>query len=249
MATTSRNSINVLTINTKDSQLLRDLYAYDFLEIAIQENIVWVKNIPEGLIKTATIQRIPSQSMYTAKEGLLYPYGKQIPIGDVPDLNWQAIQKKLVVLLPSINPNYFGVQASVPVQLVPSSAAEKKGLFLLVNLADLKAYLKTVAAWRLDSLSWTVIGNYHALIKGTPMVAIQGKPYWKRGQHILPLGWDLEWPLLSTATAKRLDPAKRHWIFWQKNSQYNLIPKAHFKPLSRSSFHFTQEQLSSSNPS
>lgn len=248
MATTSGNSINILTINVKDSPLLRDLYVYDFLEIEMQENIVWVKNIPNGLIKTATIQRIPSQVMYRAKEGLLYPYGKQIPIGDLPDLAWQAIQNKLMVLLPSINPNFFGVQASVPVQLMPSSAF-KKGLFLLVNLADLEVYLKTAAAWRLDSLSWTVIGNYHALIKGTPMVPVQGKPYWKRGQHLLPLGWDLEWPILSAAAAKRLDPSKRHWIFWQKNSQYNLIPKTHFKSLSRSSFHFTLEQLSSSNPS
>jgi hypothetical protein len=248
MATTSGNSVNILTINTKDSHLLTELYVYDFLEIANQENIVWVKNIPEGLIKTAIIQRIPSQCMYSTNEGLLYPYGKQIPIGDLPDLAWQAIQQKLTVMLPSINPNYFGVEASVVVKLMPSKAAEK-GLFLLVTLADLEAYLKTVAAWRLDSLSWTVIGHYHALIKGIPMLPLQGKPYWKRGQHILPLGWDLEWPVLSTATAKRLDPSKQHWIFWQKNSQYNLIPKAHFKPLSRSSFYFTQEKLSSSNPS
>jgi len=143
MATTSGDSINILTINTKDSQLLTDLYEYDFLEIAIQENIVWVKNIPEGLIKTAIIQRIPSQSMYSTKEGLLYPYGKQIPVGDLPELNWQAIQEKLTVMLPSINPNYFGVQASVAVQLVPSMVAQK-GVFLLVNLANLEAYLKTV---------------------------------------------------------------------------------------------------------
>lgn len=247
MATTSGNGINILTIHVKDSQLLTDLYEYDFLEIAIQENIVWVKNIPDGLIRTAVIQRIPSQSMYSTKDGLLYPYGKQIPVGDLPDLAWQAIQKKLTVVLPTINPNYFGVKARIAVKLMPSMVS-KKGLFLLVNLVDLETYLKTAAAWRLDALNWTVIGHYHALIKGTPMIPIQGKPYWKSGQHILPLGWDLEWPVLSTATAKCLDPTKQHWIFWQKNNQYNLIPKTHFKPLSRSSFYFTQEKQSSSNP-
>ncbi|MGH1339170.1 MAG: hypothetical protein ACRBFS_23840 [Aureispira sp.] len=246
METASRNRINILVINKKDSHLLVDFYDQYFLEIAMQENLVWVKNIPDELILTAAIQRIPSQRIYATEQGLLYPIGKLMPVGSLPDLFWQPIQKGLVVELPPINPNYFGVDAHIPIKLV-SRATPENALFLLVNLADLGSYLKTAAAWRMESLQWTIIGQYHALLKGTPMATLRGTPYWRRGTHILPLGLDLEWSILAQATARHLDPDEQHWIFWQKNGQYGLVPKINFKALSRSSFSYTKEHLSSSN--
>lgn len=248
METTVSNRINLLVINKEDSHLLASLYLNDFLEIASQENLVWVKNIPDELILTAEIQRIPSQRIYATEKGLLYPLGKRMPLGTLPDLYWQPIQKGLMVELPAINPNYFGAEANIPLRLAPRATPEK-AFFLLVNLADLDLYLKTAAAWRLAALKWTVIGQYHALLQGVPMATLRGTPYWKRGRHILPLGLDLEWPILAKSIARHLDSKEKHWIFWQKNGHYGLLPKMHFKPLSRSSFSYTQERLSTPNPS
>lgn len=242
MATAPSNYINILKINQKDQAHLANLFPYAFLELATQENFVWVKNIPEELILTATIQSIPSQIVYATAENLLYPLGKLMPVGALPPLNWVPIQQAITVELPAINPNYFGLQAALAVHLVTSNVPEK-ALFLLVNSSDLKDYLATAAAWRLQALEWTVIGQYHALVKGEPMASLQGKAYWRRGQHILPLGLDLEWPIAAKAIAQALAPEGKHWIFWQKNGQCSLIPKQHFKPLSRSSFHYTKALL------
>ncbi len=248
MATATGDRINILVINQEDSKLLAAIHRYDFLKIARQENLVWVKNISEKLLLTAAIQRIPSQRIYATAEGLLYPYGKLIPIGNLPDLTWLPLQQGLPVELPPINPNYFGMEEEIPLALVPRATPET-ALFLLVNLVDLERYLATAAAWRLAALQWMVIGNYHALLKGKPMAPLLGTPYWRRGAHILPLGLDLEWPMLAQATHQHLDPAQNHWIFWQKNSHYGLLPKNHFKPLSRSSFYYTQALLKASNSS
>lgn len=247
MAAVARDRINILVINREDSSLLVELYAHYNLKIAFLENLVWVKNIPDELISSATIQRIPSQRMYATAEGLLYPYGKLIPVGDLPDLTWQPIQQGLTVVLPAINPNYFGVQEQVPLQLVTRTTPEE-ALFLLVNLVDLKHFLETAAAWRIAALKWTLVGNYHALLQGQPLATLSGQPYWRRGQHILPLGLDLEWPILHKAIAQHLAPKAQHWILWQKNGQYGLLPKIHFKPLSRSGFYYTKSLLQSSNP-
>ncbi len=222
------------------------VYPYESLEVARQENLVWVKNIPDEIIYTATIQRIPSQRIFSTAEGLLYAYGKLMPLGDLPNLAWLPLQEGLRVELPAINPNFFGVQERVSLQLVPRSSPAK-AVLILVSLADLEQYLKAAAAWRLEALDWTVIGNYHALLKGTPMATVTGKPYWQRGQHILPLGLDLQWPILAKASAKHLDPTGQHWIFWQKNGQYGLLPKTNFKPLRRSSFYRTKTLLNSSS--
>lgn len=244
MATTFKNRINLLVINKEDSSLLAAIYPYAFLEIATQENLVWVKNIPDELILTAAIQRIPSQRIFATENNLLYLYNKLMPVGKLPSLSWLPIQEGLTLNLPSINPNYFGIGSKINLQLV-ARATPEKALFLLANLADLQTYLETAAAWRLNVLDWTIIGQYHALIKGEPMATIRGTSYWRREQHILPLGLDLEWPILSKSIAQYLDTEGKHWIFWQKNGHYSLVPKLHFKPLTRSSFYYTQDFLSS----
>lgn len=242
MATAFSNRINILRINQKDKEHLTKLFPYTFLQIATQENFVWVKNIPEELILSAIIQSIPSQSIYASAGGVLYSVGKLMPVGKLPVLTWLPIQEAIGIELPVINPNFFGIEASLELNLVPAAQAEK-ALFLLVNLSDLKNYLATAAAWRLEPLQWTIIGQYHALLKGEPMASLPGKAYWRRGQHILPLGLDLEWPIAAKAIAQSLSPTGQDWIFWQKNGQCSLLPKAHFKLLSRSSFHYTKALL------
>jgi len=95
--------------------------------------------------------------------------------------------------------------------------------------------MQTAPAVRLEPLSW-VIADDQALVLGRPLLPLPGKSYWRRGNHLLPAGLDMEWTVLAETLDRQLNPDGNCWLLWDEDGSYLSVPGLGCRPLSISSF-------------
>lgn len=241
-ADTSDHIIYYLSIEDKYRGLLGEVRAWENLKIATEGSLVWVMGFSLTQVESVIVQSIPYKQIYYAQDNKLFPYNSMLPDRDVPALLWTPIQRGIPIKLPDFNHNYFGVDELLQIKLVPSKV-EQQPYGLLCELSALGEYIKQAPAIRLASLVWVRVEDKQALILGTPFLPIEGTAFWKLGQHLLPLGYEFEEPLLQQVLTELLDETAQNWMLWDVHHSFSEVKRACFQKLSISSY-----RLSISNP-
>ncbi len=237
METDTGNSLNYwMAIPLQHQAQLYSIRHWDQLQMATEDDQIWVTGFEKSDLKSALLQAIPYKKLYRQEQEVLFPLESKLPERRMPKLHWQPIAKVLPVELPDGNFNYFGLKDRLVLQLSRSDQ-ERPPFGMLVSLQALKAYVEGAAALRLEALRWVILKKHLAFLIGQPLLPIQGFSYWQQGQFLLPTGFDFELPLLAEALAAKLNLAQGgDWIFFNKDASFIRIPANHVQPLSRSSF-------------
>jgi hypothetical protein len=225
----------ILRIGQEHRDLLSQVRHWDKLKIALHEGSYWIKELTARQVASPEIKSIPYKQIFYLKGNKLFPEGSRLPVQRMPlSLLWAPIDRGLPVKLPMPNHNFFGLKETVGISIVPS-AKEEQAVALMVTAADLRMYMETAPAVRLQPLSWVIIGKDKAMIFGSPLLPMQGQAFWKKGSFLFPAGFDLEFPVLSAQLENKMDP-QGDLIVWEKDSTCFRVEKAAIKKLSIASF-------------
>lgn len=216
-----------------------ELYAirhWPQLKLAADESDIWVSGFSQAEIKSTSLQAIPYKSLYRLEDNLLFPWQSKLPWRKQPALLWQPIARALPVDLPDGNFNYFGTEERLQLGLKPSDQ-EQPPFGVLLSIKALGAYVEGAPALRLAPLQWVILKQHLAFVVGAPLLPIPGFSYWRKGQFLLPTGYDFDLPLLGEALSDKLELSKsRDWIFFNRDASFIRIAAGDVQPLSRSSF-------------
>jgi hypothetical protein len=237
----SNDVIYFLEIGRLHLDYLGPVRHWSQLRIAAAEDAYWVMGLTAEQLESTGIRSIPLKKLYYMRDDqpqLLFPIGGAVPGKRLPsDLQWTPLEKAMPLEYPSYNHNYFGLSDKLAVRLVASSN-EEETVAMLVSARLLGDYIQTAPAVRLGPLSWVIVDD-QALVLGRPLLPLPGKSYWRRGNHLLPSGLDLELPVLAETLDRELNPDGSSWLMWDENNEYLLIQKMACRPLSISSFRLT----------
>ncbi|WP_431215286.1 hypothetical protein ACQ86N_11580 [Puia sp. P3] len=215
------------------------------LRTAAAEDAYWVRGLTAEQLESTEIRSIPLKKIYYMRDDqsqLLFPIGAAVPVKRLPSgLLWTPLEKAMPLEYPSYNHNYFGLSEKLPVRLAASSN-EEDPVAMLVSARLLGGYIKTAPAVRLEPLSWVIVDD-QALLLGNPLLPLPGKSYWRRGNHLLPAGLDLEWPLLAETLDRQMNPQGDCWLVWEEHGGYLEVKKESFRPLSISSFRLSESDI------
>ena len=205
------------------------------LKMAIEGNLIWIRNLTRADIESAEVLKIPSIKRYYLQGTQLIPFGKKLPALIEPNLLWSPIQRALKVSLPKENFNYFGINQTYQLSLVPSEEVMPVNA-TIVDLQILDKYIQSALNFRLKNLKWTVLPNEKALILGTPILPIQGQDLYQTACFLLPAGWKLKYNNMVSVYKKALGDSKEYWYVIDEQSTIQKLRKADFNKLSKGSF-------------
>jgi len=238
---TSGSITYFLSLPVQHKDYLGAIRHWENLKVAIDEDVIWVKDLTGTQTDSVEVKSMPYKELYYADGPKLFPKGSLLPRRNVPSLLWTPIERGLPVSLPAFNHNYFGITEKASIRLVATDQ-EAPALALMVTIDALHDYILTAPAIRLQGLQWTLVNSSHALLIGTPLLPLQGEVYWKRGNFLLPAGYDLELYAVSDSVNLLLNPGLDAWILWDKAAHYCTVSKDAFTPLSISSFRLSAER-------
>lgn len=219
--------------------LLGAIRSWTNLQLAIDEDKIWLKGFTEEQVNDPEIKQLPGLILYLFKDGLLFLSNALVPSRKMRTaLLWAPIDKALQLTWPDFNHNYFGIHEKVTVRLIRKEE-EQVAFALCAKMNAIKHTIINTPAFKLAPLKWTVVSG-HALITGTPLLAFPGQSYWQKEGHLLPSGWDFEFNNMSTLLQQKYNPDHSSWLLWAQNGSYRAIPKAMFRALSVSSFRLTE---------
>jgi len=218
---------------------LADVRSWSELKVGFDEKRIWVKGFSVSKIKSVAVKSIPYKSVYYEKNGKLYPQNSVLPERNSPaSMLWTPMARAIPIKLTAINLNYFGIDESIPLQIVPSEA-ESEAVAMITSISTLEAYLNHAPAIRMKQISWVILNNDKVFLLGIPLLPIKGSVYWGNGDFILPTGYDFDLQLLIKACNKILNPHGDSLVVWDTDSTYALIDKADLTELSLSSLRIT----------
>lgn len=223
-----------LTVPSRYKHVLGSIRHWDNLKMAIDGEVLWVKDFTTTQIESTDIKILPFKEVFYSRGAKLFPHGSGLPQGNVPSLLWSPIDRGLQVSLPAFNHNYFGVQEKANALMVRTEH-EITPVAMLVSVESLRDYLETAPSVRLNQVEWVLVGE-RAFLRGTPLLPLNGEVYWQKGQSYIPAGYDLDLPVLSEVYDSLLSAGGTHMILWDKNSTYTRILLNSFRPLSIGSF-------------
>ena len=210
------------------------------VQIALDDDTVWLKGFTEEQSISAEIQQLPDFLLYELREGLLFRKEALVPSKKMRTaLLWSPIDKALRLTFPASNNNYFGISEKIEVRLKPGNE-EHPAIALLSAVEHIKDNIPVQPKFKLEKLEWTVISD-KALFLGTPLLSLPGKTYWTKDGHLLPAGFDFEYKNLSSLLQQQYNKESDKWLLWNENGTYFPIKKEDFRPLSASSFRLTEK--------
>lgn len=238
MAIHSSDRVNYfLSLPLQHKDFLGEIRHWGNLKIGFEDDLIWIKDLNLVQIDSVEVKSIPYKEIYYASGDKLFLKGSLLPSRRIPSLLWSPIHRGLSLELPRSNHNYFRVASKANVRIV-TSAVEKESYGLLVAIDELQKFIETAPSIRLKNLRWVIVDN-KALILGNPLLPLNGDVFWKRDNFLLPSGFDLELPILTSTIAELINKEQDHWIVWNKEGSYYAIDKRLFSPLSISSFRLT----------
>lgn len=242
MAKDASNHISwFLKVSNKDKENLSELRLWENLKVAFENDKIWITNFEQQQIDSAIVKSIPFKAVYYLTDGKLYPQGSLLPECKQPALLWTPIERALPVSLPVFNHNYFGIEQSISIQIIPSEK-EQEAKVMLVDLDRLHDYIISAPEIRLKNISWVVMGKNKALLLGTPFLPVNGEVFWKNYNSIIPVGYNFDMYILAGQLERVINPEGDCWMLWNKDSSYLKIKKSGFVPLTLSSFRLTIEK-------
>lgn len=223
-----------------DEDFLGAVRDWKNVQIAIDDETVWLKGFTEEQAMSADIQQLPNCMLYELRDGLLFKKEGLVPSRKMRTaLLWSPIDKALRLTFPASNNNYFGISEKVEVRLKPGDE-EHPAAALLSSIQEIKDSIPAQPNFKLDKLEWTVIGD-KALFLGTPLLSLPGKTYWARDGHLLPAGFDFEFKNLSSLLQQQYNKNLQKWMLWIEDGTYLSVKREDFRKMSVSSFRLTEK--------
>lgn len=236
MANITGNDIEYwLSVNILYNKSVYDLRNWAHLKLAVDGNLIWIRGFKEGDLVSTKVLQIPSIKRYYLRGAHLIPFGKQLPALIEPNLIWSPIQRALKISLPKENFNYFGINQTYKIALVPSTEV-RPITATIVSLKTLETYLYTALPFRLQNLEWTILNKEEALIIGTPILPIQGQDLYKDACFLLPAGKKLQYSNMVNVYETALGDSAEYWYLAEEHGSFQKLRKADFTPLSKGSF-------------
>lgn len=223
-----------------DEDFLGAIRDWKNVQIATDDETVWLKGFTEEQAISSDIQQLPNFILYELRDGLLFKKEALVPSKKMRTaLLWSPIDKALRLTFPASNNNYFGIGEKVEVRLKPGNE-EHAVMALLSIIEEIKESIPVQPKFKLEKLEWTVIDD-KALFLGTPLLSLPGKTYWTRDNHLLPAGFDFEFKNLSFLLQQQYNKESDKWLLWNEDGTYLSLKKENFRPLSVSSFRLTEK--------
>ena len=242
MAQDSTNSVSFyIALNSTQKDDLGALRHFYNLKIAFDTNMIWVKDFDFAQINSLEVKSIPYKKVYYAQSGKLFLKDSLLPDCNIPALLWTPIERGLPVKLPPFNHNYFGIKEKLTVNIIPCEQ-EIQATAMIIPMPMLKSYIESAPWVRLKRIKWVIIKPNIALLFGTPILPLQSDVYWQRSDFLIPVGYDIDLPLLSNSINDLLNPTGDSLVVWNKDSSYFLVEKSSLRVLSIGSFRLSTEQ-------
>jgi hypothetical protein len=223
-----------------DEDFLGSIRDWKNVQIALEEEIIWLKDFTDEQAVSSEIQQLPNFLLYELRKGLLFRKDALVPSKKVRTaLLWTPIDKALRLTFPPSNQNFFGIDEKIEVQL-RSSEEEQPAIALLISMAEIKETIIALPKFKLEKLDWIVI-NDKALFLGNPLLGFPGKTYWTKDGHLLPTGFDFEFKNLSSLLQRKYNASQDQWLLWNENGSVLHLNKDDFRKLSVSSFRLTEK--------
>lgn len=227
-----------LSIHKDRLENLAHVRQWSNLKVGFEGELCWIKDFDYAQVHSVEVKSIPFKDIYYEKEGKLILLDHLLSDRAVPSLLWTPIERALIIKLPSLNHNFFGLEAKLSVQLMEGEE-EAEAVAMITPLTLLQNYIPKSPALRLQNLRWCILNSEQAFLLGKPLLPLPGKTYWQRKDFLLPSGFDFDLPILTDALHKRINPERTDWVLWSVEGSYSLLPKKNLTPLSRSSFRLT----------
>ncbi|MGG5209842.1 hypothetical protein ACQWU4_12910 [Chryseobacterium sp. MIQD13] len=223
-----------------DEDFLGSIRDWKNVQIAVDDDTVWLKGFTEEQAVSADIQQLPNFVLYELREGLLFKKEALVPSKKTRTaLLWSPIDKALRLTFPASNNNYFGIDEKIEVRLI-QGGEEHSVVALLSTIEEIKQTIPAQPKFKLEKIEWIVIGD-KALFLGAPLLSLPGKTYWTRDGHLLPAGFDFEFKNLSSLLQQKYNKESDKWLMWNEDGTYLPIKKEDFRELSVSSFRLTEK--------
>ena len=242
MAEDSSNSIKIFwaELPKADEDLLGAIRDWKNVQIAIDEEVIWLKGFTDEQAASSEIQQLPNFILYELRDGLIFRKNALVPSKKMRTaLLWTPIDKALKLTFPISNNNFFGIEEKIETKLKPSEE-EQPAMALLCTISEIKEAIITTAKFKLEKLNWIII-NDKALFLGTPLLSFPGKTFWSKDGHLLPTGFDFEFENLSSLLQRKYNANQDQWLLWSENGSVLPIKKEDFRKLSVSSFRLTEK--------
>jgi hypothetical protein len=242
MAEDSSNSIKTFwaELPKADEDFLGAIRDWKNVQIAIDEEIIWLKGFTDEQASSSEIQQLPNFILYELRDGLLFRKDALVPSKKMRTaLLWAPIDKALKLTFPISNNNFFEIEEKVDVKL-KSIEEEQPAMALLCSISEIKEVIITTPKFKLEKLDWIVI-NDKALFMGTPLLSFPGKTFWLKDDHLLPTGFDFEFKNLSSLLQRKYNECNEDWLLWSETGSVLNIKKEDLRKLSVSSFRLTEK--------
>lgn len=213
---------------------LAQIRVWSNLKVAFEGQNIWIKDFTVSQWNDVKLSQIPFAERFILRQQLLFPEGYLLPSGKMPVLFWTPIERAIPVSMPALNHNYFGIDQRVKIRL-RISLTEQECVAAILQISDLLNYSESAPAIRLAGLRWCLLSHDRVLVYGSPLLPVKAQAYWKRENSLLPAGYDFEFSVLSKTIERKINPENNHWILWNTDGTYLLIPQKDLEALSRSS--------------
>jgi hypothetical protein len=212
------------------------------LKIGYEEERIWIKDLSFAQMDALEVKSLAQKDLYYARDQKLFPMGSLLPERNIPSLLWTPIERGLPLQLPALNHNYFGISETIAIEL-SISHVEQEAFALVTPLATLQDYIRMAPEIRLKNLDWVILDKEKALLMRTPLLPIQGQVFWRKGNSLIPSGYDFVQYSLHNALENVINREDDQWIVWNADGSYFPIPKRYVEALSLSSFKQSMNSL------
>lgn len=225
-----------------DEDFLGSVRNWKNVQVALEEEIIWLKGFTEEQAVSSEIQQLPNLLLYELRDGLLFRKGALVPSKKMQTaLLWIPIDKALRLTFPLFNNNFSGIDEKIEVELKPSEE-EHPATALLCPIKEIREAIITLPKFKLEKTDWIVI-NDQALFMGDPLLSLPGKTFWSKDGHLLPAGYDFEFKNLSSLLQRKYNTARDQWLLWKEDGSVLSLNKEDFRKLSVSSFRLTEKSM------
>ncbi len=224
----------LLLLSIKNIEYLGEFRDSQSLEIALDNELLWVRGFNESSDNLVETKKLPTESIYYLDEdNNIFLPDKLTPIDKLKKLNWQPINEFIKAEFPkSLSPAKIENVNSYSIKIIPSDK-EKKSQALLTDSDLFKNYVISALEVRLAKLIFALSENNQVLIIGDILPPLQGKTYWIKDNILLPNGFDFEIPIIAKIISEKIDNKKASYIVFDKESNYQKISKDFFAKVSR----------------
>ena len=222
----------IFTFSKADRHALATIRHLPGWQAAETEEWLWLRGVPAGE-EDLTIRQLPARQTFTLGEAdLLFPVGKNVPVGKLPGLNWQPLVLFLPIVLPVSGLPGFP-ESKAELRLKPAATLQK-GEALLTSLQALKNFAETAPEIRLRAVRFAVSETGKALVLGVPLLPLPGQEYWLNEDLLLPCGFELDPPGTAPLIVRSLNAERSGLLLFDIDGSWQKIKWEYLLPATRS---------------